>query len=110
MLLAFPFFSPCSSSSFSKDPVYYLCFLILLSPEMPLEKDAVKQSSGVRILGIFQGYKRFSFHLPKLTALATEHVPLENHKRADCPVRRAIWTEACQGPVSVKEHCLSCLN
>lgn len=48
--------------------------------------------------------KMFSLHLPKLTAAVTEHVPLENHKWAGCQVCRALWTEACQGLVSVKGH------
>lgn len=69
---------------------------------MPLEEDAVNRSAGVWVLGIFQGYKMFSLHLPKLMAAVTEHVPLENHKRADC---QALWTEACQGLVSVKGRC-----
>jgi len=52
----------------------------------------------------------FSLHLPKLTAAVTEHVPLENHKRAGCQVCGALWTEACQGLVSVKGHCERCLS
>lgn len=47
----------------------------------------------------------FSLHLPKLTAAVTEHVPLENNKRAHCQACRALWTEACQGLVSVKGRC-----
>lgn len=46
----------------------------------------------------------FSLHLPKLTAAVAEHVSLENHKQAGCQLRRALWTEACQGLVSVKGH------
>lgn len=78
---------------------------MLLSPEMPLEEDAINQSAGVRVLGIFQGYKMFSFPLSELTAAVTEHVPLENHKRAGCQVCRALWAGPCQGLVSVKGRC-----
>lgn len=94
MVLAFCF-SPCSSSFFSKALAYCLHLLVFLRPEMPLEKDAINQSAGVWVLGIFQGYKMFSFHLPELTAAVTEHVPLENHKWAGCQVCNALWTEAC---------------